>query len=78
MAAMIGKKPIFPSAPTKPTPPQAPVQAPKPTTSLLATEDIARRVAEAKKRVAEAQSRMSLKDNPYLVRFISISGLIPV
>ncbi|PAV20668.1 PRP3-domain-containing [Pyrrhoderma noxium] len=66
MAAMTGKKPIFPSAPTKSTPPQAPVQAPKPTTSLLATEDIARRVAEAKKRVAEAQSRMSLKDNPYL------------
>jgi len=32
------------------------------------TDDLARRVAEAKKRVAEAQTKLSIKDNPYMVR----------
>lgn len=31
-------------------------------------EDLARKVAEAKRRVAEAQSKLAVKDNPYLVR----------
>lgn len=32
-------------------------------------EDLAQKVAEAKKRVAEAQGRLAVKDNPYMVRF---------
>jgi U4/U6 small nuclear ribonucleoprotein PRP3 len=32
-----------------------------------ATDDIARRVAEAKRRVAEAQTKLATKDNPYMV-----------
>lgn len=32
------------------------------------TDDLARRVAEAKRRVAEAQSKLAIKDNPYMVR----------
>jgi U4/U6 small nuclear ribonucleoprotein PRP3 len=31
------------------------------------TDDIARRVAEAKRRVAEAQTKLATKDNPYMV-----------
>lgn len=30
-------------------------------------DDLARRVAEAKRRVAEAQSKLAVKDNPYMV-----------
>ena len=29
---------------------------------------MARRIAEAKRRVAEAQSKLAVKDNPYMVR----------
>ncbi|KAI5118897.1 hypothetical protein M0805_002813 [Coniferiporia weirii] len=66
MAAMTGKKPLFPTLqPT--TPPAATIiAAPQPLATASATDDLARRVAEAKKRVADAQSRMSVKDNPYL------------
>ena len=32
------------------------------------TDDLSRRVAEAKRRVAEAQSKLAVKDNPYMVR----------
>ncbi|EJD05351.1 PRP3-domain-containing protein [Fomitiporia mediterranea MF3/22] len=68
MAAMTGKKPNFPAAPAPATNAQsAGIAAPKPTASSSATEDLARRVAEARKRVAEAQNKMSTKDNPYLV-----------
>lgn len=35
-------------------------------------EDIHRRVAEAKKRVAAAQGKLAVKDNPYMVRCLSI------
>ncbi|KAH8110292.1 PRP3-domain-containing protein [Phellopilus nigrolimitatus] len=66
MAAMTGKKPVFPSGPSKTPAPAPAVVAPQPTASASATEDLARRVAEAKRRVADAQSRMSVKDNPYL------------
>ena len=31
-------------------------------------DDMARRIAEAKKRVADAQSKLAVKDNPYMVR----------
>lgn len=30
-------------------------------------DDLARKVAEAKRRVAEAQSKLAVKDNPYMV-----------
>ena len=33
------------------------------------SDDLARRVAEAKKRVAVAQSKLAVKDNPYMVGF---------
>ena len=33
-------------------------------------DDMARRIAEAKKRVAEAQSKLAVKDNPYMVSCI--------
>lgn len=32
------------------------------------TEELLRRVAEAKRRVAEAQNKLAVKDNPYMVR----------
>lgn len=31
------------------------------------TDDLVRRVAEAKRRVADAQSKLAVKDNPYMV-----------
>ena len=31
-------------------------------------DDLSRKVAEAKRRVAEAQSKLAIKDNPYMVR----------
>src|ERR1700722_3665137 len=34
-------------------------------------DDIARKVAEAKRRVADAQSKLAIKDNPYMVRVLS-------
>lgn len=38
-----------------------------PAPGLPASDDIARRVSEAKRRVAEAQSKLAVKDNPYMV-----------
>lgn len=35
------------------------------------SDDLARRVAEAKRKVAEVQSKAALKDNPYLVYYIT-------
>ena len=34
------------------------------------TDDLERRVAEAKRRVADAQSKLAIKDNPYMVCFL--------
>lgn len=38
-----------------------------PTIVPAMTDDLARRVAEAKRKVAEVQNRAAVKDNPYLV-----------
>jgi U4/U6 small nuclear ribonucleoprotein PRP3 len=43
--------------------------SPVPGTPLQNTEDLARKVAEAKRRVAEAQTKLAVKDNPYMVSF---------
>ena len=73
MAAMTGKKPTFSTGPlsaapiAKPGPASTMFIAPQPLATAAATEELARRVAEAKKRVADAQKAMSVKDNPYLV-----------
>lgn len=40
--------------------------SPGPGTPLQNTEDLARKVAEAKRRVAEAQTKLAVKDNPYM------------
>lgn len=40
--------------------------SPVPGTPLQNTEDLARKVAEAKRRVAEAQTKLAVKDNPYM------------
>ena len=69
---MTGKKVSFPSlAPQASTSSVAPpIVAPQPTSAPSVSEELARRVAEAKRRVAE----MSVNANPYLVRntFLSI------
>lgn len=36
------------------------------------SDDLARRVAEAKRKVAEVQNRAAVKDNPYLVSAYSV------
>ncbi|KAI0746543.1 pre-mRNA processing factor 3-domain-containing protein [Daedaleopsis nitida] len=36
------------------------------TSSLPSTDDVARRIAEAKKRLADTQSKLAVKDNPYM------------
>ena len=43
------------------------------------TDDLVRRVAEAKRRVADAQSKLAVKDNPYMVCFLFplSSGFLP-
>ncbi|KAH7882469.1 pre-mRNA processing factor 3-domain-containing protein [Phlebopus sp. FC_14] len=67
VAAMKGSIPGLPAKPavsvpvktTSPSPAPAGVAAPN-------TEDLARKVAEAKRRVAEAQTKLAVKDNPYM------------
>lgn len=44
--------------------------SPAPGTPLQNTDDLARKVAEAKRRVAEAQTKLAVKDNPYMVSSI--------
>lgn len=39
------------------------------------SDDLARRVAEAKRKVAEVQNRAAVKDNPYLVSSIDVKEL---
>lgn len=68
MAAMTGKQPVFPAASAPAV--KTSVAAPKPT--LPSSDELARRVVEAKKRVADAQTKMANKDNPYLVRSLSL------
>lgn len=67
LAQMTGKTVSFPSTGPQPTTSVAatPIIAPQPSSAPSVTEELARRVAEAKRRVAEA----SLSANPYLVSF---------
>lgn len=46
--------------------------SPGPGTPLQNTEDLARKVAEAKRRVAEAQTKLAVKDNPYMVSLLTL------
>ena len=57
-----------PTPPPKPSPSPALATPPPASGAGTPTDDIARRVAEAKRRVAEAQSKLAVKDNPYMVR----------
>lgn len=63
--------------PPKPSPSPALATPPSASTAGTPTDDIARRVAEAKRRVAEAQSKLAVKDNPYMVRSSSSHALLP-
>lgn len=88
VAAPVPKVPILPaSLPSKvvyaatPSPsvssgptPATPVSGPG-TPAAGMTDDLVRRVAEAKRRVADAQSKLAIKDNPYMVRYFSILGV---
>jgi len=60
-APVSSPSPIIASGPTPPT------GSPAPSTPV--TDDINRRVAEARRRVAEAQSKLAIKDNPYMVSY---------
>jgi U4/U6 small nuclear ribonucleoprotein PRP3 len=54
-------KPVHPSP--------SPANADSPDSgSPAVTDDLSRRVLEARRRVAEAQSKLAVKDNPYMVR----------
>ena len=51
-----------------PSPANTPVPAPTSHSGTPdSTEELLRRVAEAKRRVAEAQNKLAVKDNPYMV-----------
>ncbi|KAJ3547230.1 hypothetical protein NM688_g5425 [Phlebia brevispora] len=55
------------SAVASPSPVGTPLAASTPQSASPApADDLARRVAEAKRRVAEAQSKLAVKDNPYM------------
>ena len=72
IAAMTkGSAAATPTPPPKPTPSPALATPPPASGAGTPTDDIARRVAEAKRRVAEAQSKLAIKDNPYMVRSTS-------
>ncbi|KAF5383210.1 hypothetical protein D9615_004952 [Tricholomella constricta] len=70
--APIPTKPVVPIPTVTATPSPSVSSGPTPATrspasgSPLVTDDIARRVSEAKRRVAEAQSKLAVKDNPYM------------
>ena len=68
----------IPGVPTKPvaaatsTPPaKMASSSPAPGPVMPNMDDLARKVAEAKRRVAEAQSKLAIKDNPYMVHPLS-------
>ncbi|OJA09072.1 hypothetical protein AZE42_06766 [Rhizopogon vesiculosus] len=63
VAAMKGGIPSLGKA-TPPVKTDSP--SPAPGTPLQNTDDLARKVAEAKRRVAEAQTKLAVKDNPYM------------
>jgi len=62
VAAAAVAPPVVPSPATASTPRSGASPSP------LVSEDLAKRVAEAKRKVAEAQSKLAIKDNPYMVR----------
>ena len=80
IAAPTPKVPILPaSLPSKVvsnvTPSPTVSSGPTPATPASGSgtpDDLARRVAEAKRRVAEAQSKLAIKDNPYMVCLLLI------
>jgi U4/U6 small nuclear ribonucleoprotein PRP3 len=57
---------------TKTPPVKTDSPSPVPGTPLQNTEDLARKVAEAKRRVAEAQTKLAVKDNPYMVSLLTL------
>ncbi|PCH45117.1 PRP3-domain-containing protein [Wolfiporia cocos MD-104 SS10] len=68
IAAMKKNAPSTSASPAVPSPAASPA-VPSPTShspSPSVSDDLARRVAEAKRRVAEAQSKLAVKDNPYM------------
>ena len=70
--------PVKPAAaiPTVPTPSPSvssrtgSAAAPSGPGTPATSDDLLRRVAEAKRRVAEAQTKLAVKDNPYMVSFL--------
>lgn len=60
------KPSLPPSVSHSPAPVKSHSHSPSP--GPMATDDIYRRVAEAKRLVADAQSKLAVKDNPYMVR----------
>jgi hypothetical protein len=66
-----------PSVSSGPTP-ATPASGPGTPAALGITDDLVRRVAEAKRRVADAQSKLAIKDNPYMVCFFIFWVFSPV
>ncbi|RPD65244.1 PRP3-domain-containing protein [Lentinus tigrinus ALCF2SS1-7] len=66
LAAMKKSASATPSASAAPTPPAASASASATASPSPIPDDMARRIAEAKKRVADAQSKLAVKDNPYM------------
>ncbi|CAL1709258.1 unnamed protein product [Somion occarium] len=64
------RKTATPSKVATPSPLSTPVlshgASPSPGPGLPAADDVSRRVAEARRLVAEAQSKLAIKDNPYM------------
>jgi U4/U6 small nuclear ribonucleoprotein PRP3 len=50
-----------------PAPAQTPSPGPSGAASVHFAEDVGRRIAEAKRKVSEAQNKLATKDNPYMV-----------
>lgn len=81
LAAPVPKVPIVPaSLPSKvvynATPSPSISSGPTPASGSGAgtpaiSDDLFRKVAEAKRRVADAQSKLAIKDNPYMVSYLS-------
>ncbi|KAF9236052.1 pre-mRNA processing factor 3-domain-containing protein [Melanogaster broomeanus] len=67
VAAMKSNIPGLPAKPAVAIPAaKAASPSPAPSPATPNTDDLARKVAEAKRRVAEAQSKLAIKDNPYM------------
>jgi U4/U6 small nuclear ribonucleoprotein PRP3 len=62
--------------PRTPAPAHTPSPGPSAAASAHFTEDVGRRIAEAKRKVTEAQNKLATKDNPYMV-FQPPTSLLP-